>query len=287
MKKTRGLMIILGIYILSFVIGYLFCFKLDGWLLKLFVFDTVATIVVFIFSVIFRNSSVYDAYWSVAPMVMAIWLFAVERVSGIMQIIFLAVFLIWGLRLTINWIVVFTDFSYEDWRYKKFRDQTPRIFWPIVNFFGIHYMPTLVVFAGMLPLLIIVNEKMDIRAIPGILIMLFGICLEFFADRQMHAFLNSDRSGEVCNIGLWKYTRHPNYLGEISFWMGVYITMLPFSLQYWYYGLGALAVAILFNVVSIPLMEKRQLTRRPKYVEYKECTSRLIIRPQKRDINNI
>lgn len=281
MKKTRDLFIILGIYLLAFVLGFLSCMNIEGMLLKLFVFDIVATVVTFIFSVIYKNSSVYDAYWSATPMVMAIWLFMHEKAFGAMQLLFLVVFLLWSVRLTMNWIEVFTDFSYEDWRYKKYRNETPGIFWPIVNFFGIHLMPTLVVFAGMLPMFDLVHVDTDIRVLPGIIIMLFGILMEYFADREMHSFLQNAKPGEVINIGLWKYSRHPNYLGEISFWLGVFVAVFPFSTEHWYYGIGALAVAILFNVVSIPLMEKRQLQRRPAYKAYKEATSRLLLRPKK------
>lgn len=280
-KKIRDLIIILVIYVVSFGIGYVPCLFLTDTMLKLFVFDSVATVVVFVFSVIFRNSSVYDAYWSVAPMIMIIWIFAAAGKFNVMQIVFMIVFLIWSIRLTINWITVFTDFSYEDWRYKKFRNETPKLLWPIVNFFGIHYMPTLVVFAGMLPLFAISNTQIGIISIPGILVMVFGIAMEFFADKQMHHFLNNSQNGEVCEVGLWKYSRHPNYLGEISFWLGVYLVMLPYDIKHWFYGIGALSVFILFNIVSIPLMEKRQLSRRAAYKEYKLRTSRLLLLPRK------
>lgn len=280
--KKRDLLIITIIYLLAFAIGYFSCIKISDIMIKLFVFDSVATIVTFVFSVILCNSSVYDAYWSVAPMVMVIWIYAVEKTYSIMHILFLIVFLAWSLRLTYNWIEVFTDFSYEDWRYKKFRNETPRPLWPIVNFFGIHYMPTLVVFAGMLPIFSIAKISLSIISIIGIIVMLFGIMLEFFADRQMHDFLNDNKSGQICNRGLWKYSRHPNYLGEISFWCGVYLVMLPYDTRHWLYGVGCLSVCILFNVVSIPLMEKRQILRRSDYKEYMRKTSRLIIMPQKK-----
>ncbi len=281
MKKKRDLTIVIGIYLFAFGLGYISCVRLDDIMYKLFVFDIVATVVTFVFSVVLRNSSVYDPYWSVAPMVMALWLFAEEKSWGIWQILFLIVFELWGFRLTKNWVEVFNDFSYEDWRYIKYRNETPRIFWPVVNFFGIHMMPTLIVFAGMLPMLEIARNPLGWKSIPGMLVMLFGISLEFFADRQMHAFLDGTGQGTVCDLGLWKYSRHPNYLGEISFWVGVYMVMLPYSIQKWYYGVGCAAVVILFNVVSVPLMEKRQLARRPQYAEYKKVTSRLILRPRK------
>ena len=285
MKKARDLIIILGIYLLAFGLGVWACLPWEAMMLRLFVFDTAATVVVFVFSVLFRNSSVYDAYWSVAPPIMAIWLFAVEGAYSFLHILFLAVFLLWAVRLTANWIGVFTDFSYEDWRYRKYRDQSPKFFWPFVNFFGIHYMPTLVVFAGMLPLFELAKRPLTLLSVFGILVMLFGIVLEFFADRQMHAFLGGDSRGKVCNIGLWKYSRHPNYLGEISFWVGVYLAMLPIAPDKWYYGIGCLSVAILFNVVSVPLMERRQLARRPAYKDYRNTTSRLLLRPQKKTVS--
>ena len=282
MKKTRDLLAILGIYLLAFLVGALLCRRINGIMLRLFVFDAAATVVVFVFSVLLHNSSVYDAYWSVAPGIMAIWLFAAKRAFSAMHFVFLAVFLVWAVRLTVNWIEVFTDFSYEDWRYRKYREESPRLFWPVVNFFGIHMMPTLVVFAGMLPLFELTKQPLNAAALPGIAVMAFGILMEFFADRQMHAFLSSENRGTVCQLGLWNYSRHPNYLGEISFWCGVYLAMLPASPSHWYYGVGCAAVALLFNVVSVPLMEKRQLSRRPVYREYRATTSRLLLLPKKR-----
>lgn len=275
-NKTKDLIIVSVIYILAFLTGFLCSCRIEAPLTKLFVFDIVATIVTFIFSVIYRNSSVYDAYWSLTPMVMSIWLFAIYGAFSPLQLVFLIVFNIWSLRLTLNWCEVFTDFSYEDWRYQKYRNETPWFLWPIVNFFGIHMMPTLVVFAGMLPLFEIAERGIGYLSFIGIAIMLMGICFELFADKAMHKFLSNANPGEICNAGLWKYTRHPNYFGEISFWTGVFVSMIPYAPEYWYYGIGFVSIIILFNVVSIPLMENRQLKRRPGYAEYREKTSRLV-----------
>lgn len=126
-----------------------------------------------------KNSSVYDPYWSYTPMFIAIYIFINSRAFMLMNVIFLIVFCTWSIRLTLNWIRVFTDFSYEDWRYKKYRDESGRIFWPIVNFCGIHMMPTILVFAGMLPLFELVKIIMNYKAIPGIIVMLIGISLEY------------------------------------------------------------------------------------------------------------
>lgn len=282
MKKSKALLIITLIYVFAFAVGRLCALPVRGDIPKYFVFDSAATVAVFIFSVLFKNSSVYDAYWSFTPMVMSVVLFVNNRAFSAFQLIFLAIFLVWSVRLTANWITVFTGFDYEDWRYRKFRNETPKALWPAVNFFGIHYMPTFLVFLGMLPLFVISKTALGPLSLFGDAVMLFGIALEFFADRQMHAFLSSQHHGDVCSKGLWKYSRHPNYLGEISVWLGVFLVMLPYAPEYLYYIAGAAGIALMFNVISIPLMEKRQLKRRPAYKEYRRTTSRLLLLPNRK-----
>lgn len=278
-KKTKDLLIITGIYILAYAAGILACGPVMPLIAKCFVFDTVATVVTFVFSVILVNSSVYDAYWSLTPMVMALCLFIGNRAFSPYRMAFLAAFLLWSVRLTVNWISVFTGFDYEDWRYRKFRSETPKPLWPAVNFFGIHYVPTLVVFLGMLPIFEIVDRPLGPLSLPGIALIPAGVCLELCADRQMHAFWANGPQGTVCDRGLWKCSRHPNYLGEITVWLGVFLTMLPYAPERWYYGAGFAAVALMFETISIPLMEKRQLTRRPAYADYRKKTSRLLLLP--------
>ena len=285
MKKAADLCIIFLIYVFAYTVGYAACFWIDNVILMMLTFDVAATLVTFVFSIIFHNSSVYDAYWSLTPMVISVWLFVTERAFSVWQILFLSVFNVWSLRLTINWITVFTDFSYEDWRYKKYREEHGPFMWFILNFFGIHFMPTVIVFAGMLPLFQIAKTGMNALSLIGMAIILIGTAEEFFADRQMHAFLEQSKNStekKVCRVGLWNYSRHPNYIGEITVWWGVFLVMLPCALDLWYFGVGAVAVTLLFNVVSIPLMEKRQTIRRPDYIEYKKTTSRLLILPHKK-----
>lgn len=277
-KKQKDLAVISLMYLFSFAVAQRFCVHAVGEVWRYLIFDIAATVVVFVFSVLWKNSSVYDAYWSLTPMIMCIQLFGEHRAFTGMRLLFLAAFLLWSVRLTMNWVVVFTDFSYEDWRYRKYRAETPALFWPAVNFFGIHLMPTLLVFAGMLPIFVLVDMEMDMAALPGILLMVTGTALEHFSDRQMHSFLASGQQGVTCRSGLWARTRHPNYLGEITFWVGVFVTMLPFAPARWYLGVGALLIALLFNFISIPMMEKRQMARRADYAEYQQETPRLMLR---------
>lgn len=284
--KARDLLIVALIYCLAYGAGYAVCRlvpeqmpeQMLEQMLGLLMFDLVATVVVYLFSTALRNSSVYDPYWSLTPLVMAAWLFRAAGARSLWQWLFLAVFGLWSLRLTLNWVSVFTDFSYEDWRYRQYRAENPPALWHLINLTGIHLVPTLVVFAGMLPLFPIARHPLGPLSLPGMGIMAGGIALEFFADRQMHRHLAAATGRVTCRAGLWRYSRHPNYLGEIALWVGVYAVMLPYAPRQWYYGGGAVAVAVLFNAVSVPLMERRQRARRADYADYCRVTSRLLLR---------
>ena len=76
--------------------------------------------------------------------------------------------------------------------------------------------------------------------------------------------------------GLWAYSRHPNYFGEIMFWWGIFFFGLAADFHYWWTIIGPVSVTLLFTVISIPLMEKRNLERRPDYAKVRESIPVLI-----------
>lgn len=82
--------------------------------------------------------------------------------------------------------------------------------------------------------------------------------------------------GQIMAVGLWRFSRHPNYLGEITFWWGLFIFGLAADSGYWWTVSGPLVITALFLFVSIPIMEKRHLERRPGYEEHKKKVSVLI-----------
>lgn len=264
-------------YILASGLGALSCTLIGNQLVKMFVFDISTTILIYICSVIWHNSSIYDPYWSAIPMALSIWLAIITPALSVWHSIFLIVFNIWGLRLTLNWIRTTDGLDWEDWRYKRFRDNNNPFMWQFLNFTGIHMMPTLLVFAAFLPIFNIFEMELDAWSLIGDAIILIGILLEYFADQQMARFLRETKEKVTCNTGLWKYSRHPNYLGEIMIWVGVFVVMIVNDVTLWYFGLGAVLMILLFNVVSIPMMEKRQLQRRPDYKDYQKKTSRLLL----------
>ncbi len=247
-------------------------------------FTATATLLLFAVSVIFSDVSIYDPYWSVAPPVMLLAVMVKYRLWNVNAIILLALVGIWSFRLTANWLSTYKGLGHEDWRYAMYRKKYPPFVFQIISFLGLHFIPTIVVYAGLVSGLFAIQQtKFALLSIVGILVMLAAVLLELFADRAIHRFLREHKGeGKTCNVSVWKYSRHPNYLGEISFWVGMYLYFLALCPIIWYCGLGFLTIVLLFLTISIPMMEKHNLERRSDYAAYKATTSMLLLLPKKK-----
>ena len=278
-SKWCSVALIAAIYAIAGVAGWLLFDWLTAQAMQpiwaLLLADVLATIVVWAFGLLYENVSVYDPYWSVFPPVaFLLWAFY-SGVWSVPVILLLVASWYWGWRLTRNWAITFKGIGHEDWRYTKYRDRHPLVFHTI-NLFGLNMMPTLVVFAAMLP-----GLKLFETIVPANILTYFGciVCLasatiQLIADKQSHDF-RAAHPGKVCNVGLWKHGRHPNYFGEIQFWWGIWIMYASLNGFDMYIG-GAIAMTALFLGISIPLMEKRQLANKPDYAEYRKQTRILI-----------
>ncbi len=242
---------------------------------RTFLADAVGTVVIYAFSVAFRNTSFYDAYWSVVPMsIVVLWamLPGAEQVDMVAKIAVIAGVWAWGARLTWNWTRHWQGLDHEDWRYADFRSRFPRPVFEFINLFGLHGFPTVQVFLGMLPAWALLRHPVEGALLPvslGLGVMVLATAIEHVSDVQLHAFLarRTDQS-EYLTDGLWAYSRHPNYFGEILFWWGLYLPVPLLLPELWWTGVGALAITIMFFGVSVPLIERRALRKRPHYAEH-------------------
>ena len=275
-NKTLSLAFVYLLYAIAFVGGYFSSIWIDNIYYQLAFMDIVATLIIWVFSIVLKNTSLYDPYWSLTPWALATYLFFISKVSNVFTFILYIMFSIWSWRLTINWMITFDDLSWEDWRYKSYRARYNRFVYEFINLFGFMMMPTILVFAGLIPLLLVVANGANAFSLFGSALVLLGTLLEFFADHDMHTFLKETKERKVCDKGLWKYTRHPNYLGENLVWIGLYVALVVSLPQYWFYFVGVLLILLLFEFISIPLMEKRQIERRPDYLEYIKTTPRMV-----------
>ena len=248
--------------------------------LALLLADVAATIIVFIFSLIFNNASVYDPYWSVQPpVILAVAIakcgsFSGDKAVVLFSALLFAAVLLWALRLTANWAYNFKSFEYQDWRYVMLREKSGR-FYPLINFFGIHMFPTFVVYLCILPAVTAVYEEAAFKPLCLVFIALSLAAAVFqgIADVQMHIFQNSGTGGFI-RTGLWKKSRHPNYACEILMWWGIGLASVTVLGGKWWLLTGAAVNTLMFLVISIPMADKHQ-ARKPGFEEYKKSTRML------------
>jgi steroid 5-alpha reductase family enzyme len=266
-----------------------------GWLARdqhpiviALVADLAATAVVFGFSRAYDNSSLYDPYWSVAPPAIALW-FALVPMSGPAPaariVVVVALVMLWGIRLTHNWYRQWGGLEHEDWRYVDLRAKHGRRYW-LVSFAGIHFFPTVLTFLSSLSLYPALAAGTALFGwLDAVALVVTGgaIWIEGAADNQLRNFIRTKPPpGSIMERGIWAYSRHPNYFGEIMFWWGLWLFGLAADPTFWWTVVGPLCITLLFVFISIPMIERRMAARRPGFEAHRRRVSILIPWPPKR-----
>jgi steroid 5-alpha reductase family enzyme len=273
LSRGPSLVLCLAVYLAAAAVALAVGLSLKGNhpLAVAFAADSAATIVVFILSFALANSSLYDPYWSVAPPLLALYYgreTLLAGVAGSWQGALLGCVLLWALRLTWNWLRNWKGLGHEDWRYIRIADKTGRLYWP-VSFLGIHYFPTLQVFFGCLalyPALALPGTFSTPLAALACAVTLGAIGIEARADRQLLDFVRSGPArGSIMATGLWKWSRHPNYFGEVAFWWGIFLFGAASGNFFWWTLAGPVFMTAMFMFISIPMMDRRMVESRPGY----------------------
>ena len=250
-------------------------------LLAMLAAHVLATVIVFGFSLARSNSSFFDPYWSVIPAFTVLYWGDLLTISewGARRWTLVALVNLWSWRLTFNWWRQWRGLHHEDWRYVDLRAKTGRWFFA-VNFSGIHLFPAILVFLGCTPMWIAMgfpDESFGVFEIVGALVMLAAVGMEATADRQLHDYRASNPpAGDYIDVGLWRYSRHPNYFGEICMWWGIWLYAMGSSTDAARTVVGAVSMVLLFVFISIPMIEKRTLAKRPRYADCQASTSMLV-----------
>ena len=287
MKRLVGLLSLFILYALATVAAVVLftVFEKTGMneYINILIVDVIATVIVWLGGVLLRTASAYDPYWSIQTLVIYTFLVFKHNNWNFATSALFVVILIYSLRLTINFVIGFHSLEYVDWRYKMLKEKSGKAY-QLVNLFGICMFPSLVVYAASLPAFVYANlSSYSFLDSIGMGIVLLGTLLELVSDIQMKKFVKvrNDRS-EVLKRGLWKYSRHPNYLGEILIWFGVAFVLIIARFNYWYFLAGALVNLLMFLFISIPMEENHFKEYKPDYEQYKKETHALLILPNKK-----
>ena len=259
-------------------------FFMDGHLWKaITIGHIVATLIIYLASVLAKNSSFYDPFWSIAPLPIIIYLsfMSYEKDENLLKVLVILIpVTYWSLRLTNNWRRSWKGLSHEDFRYIDLKTRFKK-FPYLIDFFGIHLYPTLQVNFSLFPLYYYFLTDFSLMPIALYIFSFFtigAVLLEHLADEQMREFRSQpENKGKTMNRSLWKYSRHPNYLGEVLFWWGLYLMTLSVNLNFWWLFICPLSMTLMFTLVTCSMMDNRSLLNRPDYSTYMAKTSQLLL----------
>jgi len=232
----------------------------------------------FIVSIIKKRNDVADIAWGLGFVLIA-WLSFFISGFSLKALIVNSLVSVWGLRLALH-IYNRNKSKLEDSRYLEWRKTWKNFY--LRSFLQVFLLQGIFLFLISLPVMFInhsVTNDFGILSIAGLLIWGLGFYFESIGDRQLKTFIsNPANKGKLMDRGLWRYSRHPNYFGEVTQWWGIFVIALsvPGSL---FTIIGPLIITILIIFVSgIPLLEKKYAGR-PDFEEYKKRTSVFIPLP--------
>lgn len=234
----------------------------------------------FVISQVLKRNDVADIAWGLGFVVLA-WVLYFTRPSVQLSLATLLV-TIWGIRLAVH-IFIRNRGKTEDYRYKQWREEWGKWFIPR-TYLQVFLLQGLLLVLISLPLVGLSKRGLDsinLISFIGVLIWSVGFVFEAVGDYQLSEFIKTKKKGEILQTGLWRYTRHPNYFGEVTQWWGIWLISYGVPC-FWYLVLGPLTLTILILKVSgIPLLEKRYAGDK-NYEEYKQRTSKFVPLPPKK-----
>lgn len=231
-----------------------------------------------------RNGGLVDAVWALTLGGLAlVYALAGDAPAGV-RVAVAVMGGLWGLRLGMHLFLRNWGHA-EDWRYAQFRrDWGARADFNMFWFFQFQNLFTLMLSASaFMPLAY--RDGMPPAACFGLAGLLFVLALagEAVADAQMERFrADPAHRGQVCRVGLWRWSRHPNYFFECLHWVA-YVP-LAWGADHGWVTLGAplIMAFLLLKLSGMPLLEREMMRRKPGYADYVRTTSALIPWPPRR-----
>lgn len=223
-----------------------------------------------------QNAGIVDAWWSYNFGLIALLYFLLTPNGGWVLVVSTTMAVIWSVRLGTYLFIRSSGHDKEDQRYADLREEyganAALRMW--LFFF---YQALSNVFLSLPFLLIAIHPAATLswHVAVGVVVWLIALFGESAADQQLKRFkANLDNKGKVCRVGLWKYSRHPNYFFEWLIWMG--FALMALGVPYgWLAWICPVVMYFLLNrVTGIPLLEKQQVKSKGQaYKDYQATTS--------------
>lgn len=233
--------------------------------------------IAFLVGTIKKNNGIMDIFYPWGFITVAWTSLILGGTFALRQIIITIIVTIWGLRLS-TYVYIRNRGKPEDKRYANMRERFGDKV--LLKSYGKIYMfQGLIIFLVGFPVLYInanPNPALTWLDLIGILVWVFGFYFETAGDYQLYRFLNNpNRTKKVLDEGLWKYTQHPNYFGEVTQWWGVFIIAL--SVPYGFLTVfGPIIINYMIIKVSGVSLLNKNFEGNDAYADYQRRTSQFI-----------
>lgn len=226
-----------------------------------------------------RDASLVDAAWGPGFAVQLLIAASVAAQLGARAGLLLALVCLWSARLGFVLLRRRWREGHEDGRYTSIRTSWGRGFW-WKSFFIVFVLQAFLqwlVALGPISGVLAANQTLGGIAVFGAALAVGGLALETLADRELDRFKQTAPPGALLTTGLRAHVRHPNYLGEIIFWVGIGLVCLEGNA---WMGLASpiLITLFLLKVSGAPMLDERLGNTRPGYAAYKRSVPAFIPR---------
>jgi steroid 5-alpha reductase family enzyme len=231
----------------------------------------------FIVSVLIKRNDIADIAWGLGFVLLAWTSFFLSESNGLRGLLLCILVSIWGLRL--SWHIYLRNKNRpEDYRYAKWRQDWGKWFY-LRSYLQVYLLQGILLFIIVSPVLLAnysLGKPFGILDVVGILIWLVGFVFESVGDAQLAEFIKDpNNKGKLLQTGLWQYTRHPNYFGEVTQWWGIWLSALSTPAGF-LTVIGPLMITFLILKVSgVPMLEKK-MSEHPDFESYKKRTNMFI-----------
>lgn len=237
---------------------------------------------VWLLSLRLRDASIIDVLWGLGFVLIGWLCFALGDGAPGRRLLLAAMATLWGVRLAIH-IGRRNHGRPEDYRYARLRVRDGDRFW-LTSLYRVYLVQAALMWVVALPLMVgsADGADSDLGVLDGLGVGVWAVGLAFEAvgDLQLARFRADSANGRrVMDRGLWRYTRHPNYFGDVLAWWGIGVVALGAGDAWWALAGPAVNTLILVRLTGKPLLEATIGERRPGYADYVVRTSGFIPRP--------
>lgn len=236
--------------------------------------------VLWLISLIVKDASIIDIFWGPSFIVLGSSLIIfMDKLYSERALMILFLVILWGMRLAIH-LGIRNIGHGEDFRYVEWRKEGGSNYWWFSFFRVFTLQGALATLVGVSIYFGYLNDNplSYIEVFFGSTLFFIGIAWESISDIQLKKFRkNPKNKGKICKVGLWKYSRHPNYFGDLVVWFSIFTFSLSSNNILIILGslLSPLIMGMIFYYITGPILDQAMIKSRPEYKEYMKQSNSL------------